>query len=124
MQFNLPFVAAFIAFPQNPTTLLSLFVFVSADAPTSIRLTMTIGELKKASTSMSKVQHGYRDHALVTEDPKLSCHQSKNKFPVKLHLMLSELNKDGLSHIVSWQPHGRCFLVHKQEEFVKRILPL
>ena len=25
--------------------------------------------------------------------------------------------------IVSWQPHGRCFLVHDQAAFVKRILP-
>lgn len=38
--------------------------------------------------------------------------------------MLSELERDGLNHVVSWQPHGRCFLVHNQEQFVKEFLPL
>jgi len=38
--------------------------------------------------------------------------------------MLSELEKDGLSDVVSWQPHGRCFHVHKQKRFVKEVLPL
>lgn len=38
--------------------------------------------------------------------------------------MLSELQKDGLDDVVSWQPHGRCFRVHKQKRFVKEILPL
>jgi hypothetical protein len=45
-------------------------------------------------------------------------------FPVRLHYMLSEMEKDGLQHIVSWQPHGRCFVVHDQEEFVKSVLPM
>ena len=49
---------------------------------------------------------------------------SDRNFPVKLHFMLNELEADGLSHIVSWQPHGRCFLVHKQDAFVKQILPM
>lgn len=45
-------------------------------------------------------------------------------FPAKLHYMLSEIERDGLGHIVSWQPHGRCFMVHKQKEFEQKILPL
>lgn len=45
-------------------------------------------------------------------------------FPVKLHYMLSEIEKDGLAHIISWQPHGRCFIVHKTVEFEKKLLPL
>jgi hypothetical protein len=53
-----------------------------------------------------------------------STNRSEKNFPVKLHYMLSELEWDGLDHIVSWQPHGRCFVVHKQKEFVERIIPL
>ena len=45
-------------------------------------------------------------------------------FPLRLHHMLSQLEMDHLAHIVSWQPHGRCFLVHKQQDFVDLILPL
>jgi hypothetical protein len=48
----------------------------------------------------------------------------ESNFPVKLHYMLSEIEKDGLAHIVSCQPHGRCFVVHKQKAFVEQILHL
>jgi HSF-type DNA-binding len=47
-----------------------------------------------------------------------------DSFPVRLHYMLSELEKDGMDHIVSWQPHGRCFVVRDQAAFVEKILPL
>lgn len=61
-------------------------------------------------------------------------------FPVKLHRMLSIIDSASGSastesredvpggmetdpSVVSWQPHGRCFLVHDKEAFVKRYLP-
>lgn len=50
--------------------------------------------------------------------------KSSTNFPVRFHYMLSELEKDGHDDIISWQPHGRCFLVHKQKELVDKILPL
>jgi len=31
--------------------------------------------------------------------------------------MLQSVERDGLDHIVSWQPHGRCFVVHQPEKF-------
>jgi hypothetical protein len=43
-------------------------------------------------------------------------------FPGRLHKMLRGVDAEGLSHIVSWQPHGRCFVVHKPIEFVRDIL--
>ena len=87
------------------------------------------------------MHHVYKDLSHVTESEEEAtvtellrqpsvpitarCHPNFDlTFPVKLHYMLSEIEADGLAHIVSWQPHGRCILVHKQEEFVKRILPL
>ena len=76
-----------------------------------------------------KVVLNYRDYAYVTEeDPENVGEQkpgrcSDTNFPVRLHFMLSNLEKDGLDRIISWQPHGRCFVVHKQEEFVQQILP-
>lgn len=44
-------------------------------------------------------------------------------FPVKLHYVLSELKREGLDNIVSWQPHGRCFLVHDSKQFAALVLP-
>jgi HSF-type DNA-binding len=49
--------------------------------------------------------------------------QDGRNFPTKLHQCLTELEREGLGHIASFQPHGRCFLVHKQEEFVRQVLP-
>ena len=44
----------------------------------------------------------------------------KVPFPLKLHKMLEEnLYED----IVSWQSHGRSFLVHKPQEFVDIVMP-
>jgi HSF-type DNA-binding len=43
-------------------------------------------------------------------------------FPLKLHFMLGEIEADGGEGIVSWAPHGRCFRVHKPDEFVNKFL--
>lgn len=43
----------------------------------------------------------------------------EHKFPVKLHYMLEDMEKDGLDHVMAWQPHGRCFIVHKPREMEK-----
>ena len=44
-------------------------------------------------------------------------------FPEKLHEMLTQVDEEGLTHIVSWQPHGRCFLVHEKKDFIESIMP-
>jgi hypothetical protein len=77
------------------------------------------------------VQHDYHDHSLseVPQDfnsCELALASSGNgantAFPLKLYDMLQRVEEEGLSHVVSWQPHGRAFLVHKPDEFAK-ILP-
>ncbi|GFH56234.1 hypothetical protein CTEN210_12710 [Chaetoceros tenuissimus] len=42
-------------------------------------------------------------------------------FPQKLHKVLDEGKYE---RIISWQPHGRSFKVHKGDEFTKSVLPL
>lgn len=74
-------------------------------------------------------QHHYRDYA--TESANINDANRKRKpkggvtvpFPIKLHEMLDEIEKDGLASVISWQPHGRAFVVHKPKEFVARVLP-
>jgi hypothetical protein len=44
-------------------------------------------------------------------------------FPLKLHEMLDHIERNGLASVVSWQSHGRCFLVHDQKKFVDEIMP-
>lgn len=72
------------------------------------------------------VQHNYHDHSLETETAADFAEEirggASSPFPIKLHEMLERVEADGNAHIVSWQPHGRCFVVHKPELF-KAILP-
>jgi hypothetical protein len=86
-----------------------------------------IEETKAGQPDEKMVMHNYRDYASEAEkvpgSPEESNHGEHN-FPVKLHFMLSELETDGMADIVSWQPHGRSFLVHKQMQFVEKVLPL
>jgi hypothetical protein len=95
---------------------------------------------KEAEEHDEKVVHNYHDYAnkvegiaesVLVEDQHHSeeltrsmTNRGKQSFPVKLHYMLSELETDGMDDIVSWQPHGRCFLVHKPQEFVDKVLHL
>eukprot|EP00980_Cylindrotheca_fusiformis_P020273 scaffold7330_cov146-Cylindrotheca_fusiformis.AAC.12 len=78
-------------------------------------------ENKEGSKHHITVQHNYHDHSGEVE------FESKHTparggvvtpFPLKLHSMLEAVEQAGLEHIVSWQPHGRCFIVHDQQEMV------
>jgi hypothetical protein len=45
-------------------------------------------------------------------------------FPVKLHAMLTEIEQTGLhSHIVTWRPHGRLFVVNDRQRLIQEVLP-
>ena len=73
------------------------------------------------------VQHDYHDFANERPSPHQALVQEipteAAPFPHKVHKMLSDVDTSGLSHIVSWQPHGRCFSVHNPAEFTSQILP-
>jgi hypothetical protein len=38
--------------------------------------------------------------------------------------MLERIEEDGYAHVVSWQPHGRCFVVHNPSKFVSEVMPI
>lgn len=95
--------------------------------------TMNYNNKKCLPTGQDRVKHDYHDYAddmagMVEQSPpkygqepsRFNC--TEQSFPVKLHYMLNEIEKDGLSFIVSWQPHGRCFSVHHQALFESAIL--
>ena len=47
----------------------------------------------------------------------------KSPFPQRLHEMLETVENDNQENMISWQPHGRSFLIHKPEVFARQILP-
>lgn len=76
------------------------------------------------------VVHNYHDHANdddqdVVEQPEAGRRRGgvSVSFPTKLHSVLDQVEADGLAHVVSWQPHGRCFVIHKPKEFTDHIMP-
>lgn len=70
----------------------------------------------KSERERHRVHHDYHDHALDTVSPEVAAdmqaYDKGNKgssrggvnvpFPTKLHVMLSKVEEDGLSHIISW----------------------
>lgn len=76
------------------------------------------------------VVHNYHDHAQdisendLQEIPSfLGREVSSLSFPTKLHAILDQVEEDGLSHVISWQPHGRCFVIHKPKDFTDHVMP-
>jgi hypothetical protein len=79
------------------------------------------------------VEHNYHDHAGDVDDRNMSMsdflqeHRGRGgnttPFASKLHQVLDQVEQDGLSHVISWQPHGRCFVIHKPKEFVEEVMP-
>ncbi|GFH55364.1 hypothetical protein CTEN210_11840 [Chaetoceros tenuissimus] len=72
--------------------------------------------------------YNYTDYATIDEDAYVASNGPFNKmkggvatpFPQKLHKILDE----GIhSDIISWAPHGRCFLIHQPKLFVEIVLP-
>ena len=75
------------------------------------------------------VVHDYHDHSQDVDDEDQDQERQRRRggvsvsFPLKLHSVLDEVERDGLAHVISWQPHGRCFLIHKPKEFVETVMP-
>ena len=88
------------------------------------------GHAQSGSDDRAPSTSEYRDFSQEQEhsgDLAASNQNGTNReqsFPMKLHYMLSDMQADGLDHMVSWQPHGRCFVVHNSKLFVAQILPL
>ena len=79
--------------------------------------------------SKAYVDH-YQDDVKSTElfETLQPCHQLKEAtvklpFPSLLYKLLTEVAQNNEENIISWSPHGRCFVVHNRHAFVRRIMP-
>jgi HSF-type DNA-binding len=101
--------------------------------PTNLVIASSDGKCTSHRHSRIVVQHDYHDHCedaaynaypgLLNELKHSHSGGVAMPFPIKLHEMLQSIENDGVDDIVSWQPHGRCFVVHKSAHFKKEILP-
>ena len=80
------------------------------------------------------VEHNYHDHAGDVDENDASSmmdfseeHRRRGgvavAFPERLHQVLQQVENDGLGHVISWQPHGRCFLIRQPRVFVEHVMP-
>ena len=78
----------------------------------------------------SYVEHHYHDHSQELEETQEDKAATKSRggittpFPMQLYDMLQHADTRGFNNIVSWQSHGRAFLVHQPQRFVKEVMPL
>jgi hypothetical protein len=75
------------------------------------------------------VVHNYHDHAWDPDESDSIEDEPRRRggvavsFPARLHAVLDRVERDGWGHVISWQPHGRCFLIHKPIEFQEHVMP-
>jgi HSF-type DNA-binding len=77
------------------------------------------------------VVHNYHDHSHDIDDGDNDVEEEPHRrrggvsiaFPLKLHAVLDQVEADGLAHVISWQPHGRAFVIHKPKEFTDHVMP-
>lgn len=87
-----------------------------------------VGLNKRSRQPKRAYIHDYHDrlHDPVYGYPDKSSSANRGgvqvQFPEKLYNMLDRAEDDGIADIVSWQLHGRCFIVHQPQRFVKEVL--
>jgi HSF-type DNA-binding len=72
------------------------------------------------------VNHDYHDYGAVIDsgnDFVRTRGGILSPFPLKLHAILDAIEQDGYDKVISWQPHGRCFIIHKPKDFVEYVMP-
>jgi hypothetical protein len=95
--------------------------------------------LKSATSRKSQrtyVEHDYEDHYFDSPLDPIEQETEQDEgtrrgprggvvepFPSRLFRMLEDAEANEFDDLVSWQPHGRCFIVHCPTAFVEKIMP-
>ena len=78
--------------------------------------------------STAHTYQDFADEATVVEKHQIPGAQyapgPNDPFPIRLHWMLQQVEEHGTHHVVRWAPHGRAFVVHQRDTFVKDFLPV
>jgi len=85
---------------------------------------LNYSDVQKTNSYSSSNERTSETSAIANSHQK-SSHHSKNayegSFPSKLYHMLEYIEIEGLSHIASWQPHERAFIIHEPDTFINTI---
>lgn len=96
---------------------------------TALECSLVADALRRAGIG---VKHVEQEVAVAKADPvppdpvDLSVRSKigfQSGFPLKLQRILDKLEAEGNTNILSWLPHGRAFIVHETDRFVREVLP-
>lgn len=61
----------------------------------------------------------------IVPTPRKEEGSDSNSFPSKLHRMLTDIDNDfpHFKELISWQPHGRCFMIRDEARFTDEVMP-
>jgi HSF-type DNA-binding len=88
-----------------------------ADIPASV-----VSSQESMREAIANLKSGSYDNLTALNPNPNNRNKSLMQFPVRLYAMLERMDRDGYQHVISWQPHGRCFLVHDPKKF-QELLP-
>ena len=101
----------------------------SIDQPTNKKNSSGACSLTSKGFRRHYAEHNYHDYSQVRpsdvepDASKGSRGGVHNPFPSVLHRMMEEADQQNFSEIISWQSHGRAFLIHEPKVFVSEVLP-
>ena len=96
------------------------------NASTNVNASNTENDNHRGKRESRFIEHKYVDRALmhVENDTTPACRGGiKTPFPRRLHEVLNEIEREGYEAVVSWQPHGRCFIIHQPRLFDQIVMP-
>jgi hypothetical protein len=82
---------------------------------------------KKDSITITEIQAKFKTaqdrKATMSYDAMLSFErQTGVSYPMRIEMMLEDVEKNGMQHIVSWMSHGRAWKIHDEKAFESTIL--
>lgn len=78
-----------------------------------------------AATASVSPNAVHEDSASFSDEDKETEEQlSERVFPLKLHKMLENAQRDGIDDIVKWVDNGRGFKVYNPDAFTKKVMPM
>ena len=111
--------------PESPASVAKTASVAAAATPPSAKP-------RKRGKPEFKIKHDYHDLSGMTFDGYMQSHPGHKParefkghmaFPRALHAMLDFVAQSGQTDIVSWNPHGRAFTIHKPVEFTNILIP-
>ncbi|CAB9509511.1 HSF-type DNA-binding [Seminavis robusta] len=87
------------------------------------------GEVAEVGNDTTPQPEGEEPARIETNPTLLAASRKEDDphhFPTKLHRMLVEIDDnpkyESMKELISWQPHGRCFIIRNEKKFIEKVM--